>query len=357
MQRGDPAEQKRRRLAAERHAWPSAGQVPGLPNGSNDVNGTSGSAPDKLWPEDWSPDPSSRDENPPWDRESARIPVPPSPGGGGPPGERGGLGWEAMEQSYAGISLQDMTGTGRMPAMVPLPSEGSGWTKGVTAPRGGPAVVPARTPAHVEVDEQPSAHIKALNRGNLARATLIVSVALLLSRVLGLFRTSLFTAAFGFGPEADAYTYAFTLPDALFNIVAGGALASAFIPVFADYLIDKRDKKAAWHVTSSALNLSIGALTLLAVGGFFAAPIFLSTVFHDLFTNGNRTGPLAVQLTQIMLLQPIFLGGATVAIAVLQGRQHFVLPAIGQVIYTVSLIGGIALTLIDQKTRIFGGNL
>lgn len=346
MQRGDPAEQKRmrRRLAAERHAWPLDGQAGGPPNG---VNGAGGSAPGKLWPDD----PSSHDENPPWDRESARIPVPPSPG------EDDGLGWEAMEQSYAGVSLQDMTGTGRMPAMVPLPSQGSGWTKGVTAPQGGSAVAPAQMPADMEAVDQPSAHIKALNRGNLARATLIVSVALLLSRVLGLFRTSLFTAAFGFGPEADAYTYAFTLPDALFNIVAGGALASAFIPVFADYLIDKRDKKAAWHITSSALNLSMGALTLLAVGGFFAAPVFLSTVFHDLFTNGNRTGPLAVQLTQIMLLQPIFLGGATVAIAVLQGRQHFVLPAIGQVIYTVSLIGGIALTLVDQKTRIFGGHL
>src|SRR5579859_7466000 len=292
MRRGDPAEQKRRQRAAERHAGPVDGPAPGLPNGAH---GAGGSAPGKLWPDDPLSDPSSRDENPPWDRESARIPVPPSPGAGHPPGERDGLGWEAMEQPYAGVSLQDMTGTGRMPAMVPLPSQGSGWTKGVTAPRGGPAVAAAQMPADMEAVDQPSAHIKALNRGNLARATVIVSVALLLSRVLGLFRTSLFTAAFGFGPEADAYTYAFTLPDALFNIVAGGALASAFIPVFADYLIDKRDKRAAWHITSSALNLSIGALTLLAVGGFFAAPVFLSTVFHDLFTNGNRTGPLAVQ--------------------------------------------------------------
>src|SRR5690348_4641593 len=70
MQRGDPPEQKRRRLAAERHAWPADGQAPGLPH---DANGAGGSAPGKLWPDD----PSSRDENPPWDRESAHIPVPP----------------------------------------------------------------------------------------------------------------------------------------------------------------------------------------------------------------------------------------------------------------------------------------
>ena len=163
MQRGDPAEQKRmrRRLAAERHAWPLDGQAAGPPNG---VNGAGGSAPGKLWPDD----PSSHDENPPWDRESARIPVPPSPG------EGDGLGWEAMEQSYAGVSLQDMTGTGRMPAMVPLPSQGSGWTKGITAPHGGSAVAPAQLPADMEAVDQPSAHIKALNRGNLARATIIV---------------------------------------------------------------------------------------------------------------------------------------------------------------------------------------
>jgi putative peptidoglycan lipid II flippase len=58
-----------------------------------------------------------------------------------------------------------------------------------------------------------------------------------------------------------------------------------------------------------------------------------------------------------MLLQPIFLGGATVAIALLQARQSFLAPAVGQVIYTLSIVGGIGATLLDTKTGIFGGHL
>ena len=58
-----------------------------------------------------------------------------------------------------------------------------------------------------------------------------------------------------------------------------------------------------------------------------------------------------------MLLQPIFLGGATVAVAILQARQSFVLPAIAQVLYTASLILGILATIADQRWGIFGGNL
>src|SRR5262249_37922374 len=129
------------------------------------------------------------------------------------------------------------------------------------------------TAADVEVDDQPSVRVRALRPGNLARATMIVSSAILVSRVLGLFRTSLFAYTFGNGHDADAFTYAFTLPDTIFNIVAGGALASAFIPVFTDYL-NHKDRKTAWHIASSALNVSTAVLMVLAaICILFATPL------------------------------------------------------------------------------------
>src|SRR5579883_2963816 len=282
-----------------------------------------------------------RSVNPPWETETGRFASYHTT-----PAEQAEPNiwdWDAaLEQSYAGVSIGEMTGTGKIPAMVPLSPADTSWSKGVRAPSGGtPAVTIVGAPAagaaavqphDVDVDDQPSAQMRALRVGNLARATAIVTAALLLSRMLGLVRTTLFAATFGTSHDADAFTLAFTLPDAIFSIVAGGALASAFIPVFADYLIDKRDRKTAWHIASSALNLSMLVLTILA------ALIF---IFAD----------------RIMQLQPIFLGGATVTIAILQARQHFVLPALGQVIYTVSLISGILATQIDDRTHIFGGHL
>jgi putative peptidoglycan lipid II flippase len=207
----------------------------------------------------------------------------------------------------------------------------------------------------------------ALRSSTLLKATTIISAALLISRIFGLLRTTLFAAVLGYGSTTDAYTLAFTLPDAIFNIVSGGALASAIIPVFNDYMVRRKDRATGWKVASMALNTSMIAL----VGLCFIAIIFTEPVMRLFYGNGflgvnifadsgctsGCFGPLAVDLTRIMLLQPIFLGGATVAIALLQARQSFVAPAIGQVVYTLTVVGGIGATALDKSTHIFGGNL
>ncbi|HEX9069007.1 MAG TPA: murein biosynthesis integral membrane protein MurJ [Ktedonobacterales bacterium] len=293
--------------------------------------------------------------NPPWERESARMPAMPGqnddawapyyPGANGKNAERE---WStAVDQSFAGASMEDMSGSGRIAAVVPLQAGDQAWSGGVRAPKS----------AAMTADEQPSVQMRAFSKGNLARATAIVTAALLFSRVLGLVRQTLFSGVIGINNQSDAFVNASLIPEIVFNIVAGGALASAFIPVFTDYLVDKRDRKTAWHVASSAFNVSMVALTLLGVVGFIFTPQMLDVLIHPLLVKDANEFQLVVSLTRIMLLQPIFLGGATVAIAILQARQSFVLPAIAQVMYNVCLIGGILATLVDQHTHIFGGNL
>ena len=103
----------------------------------------------------------------------------------------------------------------------------------------------------------------ALQRSRIGRATLLLTGAFLASRVLGLLRTSLFAFVFGTSNTSDAYLQAFLIPDLIFNIIAGGALMSAFIPVFTNYMTGKNDERAAWHITSSALNLAIVVMSAL----------------------------------------------------------------------------------------------
>jgi putative peptidoglycan lipid II flippase len=230
-----------------------------------------------------------------------------------------------------------------------------GWQRPST--NGVGAAAQAYDPRELEADEQPSIAVRAFRSGNMARAALIVTSATLLSRILGLGRTTLFAATFGNTTQADAFTNAFWLPDTIFSIVAGGALASAFIPVFAEYMIDKRDKRTAWHIASSALNLTILVLIVVAgLGIIFADPI-LHVTLPAFYGKGDARGPIITHLTQIMLLQPIFLGGATVTIAILQARQSFLLPALGPVVYSASLIGGILASQADARWHIFGGDL
>lgn len=276
--------------------------------------------------------------------------------------------WQLANPSLAGAPLEEMTGTGKFAAVFPLTPGEAVWGKGFSAPkapRGSRAATagtaaypgPGAVPRGVEVDEQPSTRMRALSPGNVARAAVIITIFIFVSRVLGLFRTSLFAAAFGSGFISDVYVRAFVLPDAIFNIVAGGALASAFIPVFTDYLVGKRDKKTAWHVASAALNTSTLLLIVLAVVCIIFAPEIIHVTIPTIWSGSNPEGPYVAMLTRVMLLQPIFLGASTLGVGILQARQRFLLPAIGQAIYTVGPISGILATLLDRHTGIFGGNL
>lgn len=351
------------RMKARRDAWPAnpfAGQ-PVAPPASSGARGVAapgglpaGAPAFDAPPHNGIPAPSApSNERPPWEEDEPAY---------------SGWEWEpAFRESMPGSGLNDLSGSGKFPAVMPLTPGEPAWGRGVSAPRhplgwqsaanGAQAI---DLPAHVEVDTQPSARMRALQPGNLARAAAIVTAAILISRVLGLLRTSLFAAAFGPGRDADAFTQAFVLPDTIFNIVAGGALASAFIPVFTDYLVTKRDRKTAWHVTSAAFNLTtLMLIGVAAVCIVFASPILRLTVPGLFVAKGSVApeGPEVVTLTQVMLLQPIFLGAATLGVAVLQARQRFMLPAIGQVIYTVGLIAGILATLADRRWQVFGGHL
>ncbi len=310
------------------------------------------------------------DLNPPWDHASGRWPIPPQ-------AQPVANNWQApqvddpyieplVERSLPSMNMQDYTATGRITALPPL-RPGLSWSRGLKAPKAAAGSISAArvnragVEIGVEVDEQPSMHIAALKNSTLIRATTIVSLALLISRVFGMLRTILFAATFPYGPTTDAYTLAFTLPDAIFNIVAGGALASAIIPVFNDYMVKKHDRKTAWYVASAALNASLAVMVVFCLIAIIFTPQVMHLAFGQTFANcpngPDCSGPLAIDLTRIMLLQPIFLGGATVAIALLQAKQSFVAPAIGQVIYSVAIVGGIGATLVDNKTHLFGGHL
>src|SRR6266700_7083756 len=95
---------------------------------------------------------------------------------------------------------------------------------------------PSGMPFGVSEQRQPAAESAQdtgmLQKARIGRATLILTGSFIASRILGLLRTSLFAAVFGATTTSDAFLQAFLVPDLIFNIIAGGALSSAFIPVF-----------------------------------------------------------------------------------------------------------------------------
>ncbi len=192
---------------------------------------------------------------------------------------------------------------------------------------------------------EPTQDTGMIQRVNIQRATLILTGAFIVSRVFGLLRTSLFAFVFGTGAISDAYLQAFVIPDLIFNIVAGGALSSAFIPVFIKYISGKRDEKEAWHIASAALNLAIAIMIVLALIAIIFTPQIVP-LYNPKTPSISQQGyathiNLIILLARIMLLQAIILGGGVIVNAVLNARQNFLLPAIGTVLYNVGLIVGL----------------
>jgi putative peptidoglycan lipid II flippase len=180
-----------------------------------------------------------------------------------------------------------------------------------------------------------------MQKARIGRASLILSSAFIASRVLGLFRTTMFAAIFGASTTSDAYYQAFLVPDLIFTIVAGGALSSAFIPVFTNYMIGERDEKTAWHVASSALNLAViimMGLTLLAI---IFAPWIVPLYNPGLSQHNPQELALIISLSRIMFLQSIILGAGVIINSILNAKQDFLLPAVGTVVYNVGLIIGL----------------
>lgn len=168
----------------------------------------------------------------------------------------------------------------------------------------------------------------------LARAGAIVAIAFLASRILGYVRVVVITNEFGAGTELDAYFAAFRVPDAIFQLVAAGALSSAMIPVLAR-LFSQNEEDRAWRVVSTVLNVMLIVLFSASVIVAIFAPVIVPIITPGFDAVGTE---LTVRLTRIMLLSPILLALAAVASSVLNARGRFGAAAVAPSVYNLAII-------------------
>ena len=176
----------------------------------------------------------------------------------------------------------------------------------------------------------------------IARGAVVVMGAFVLSAVLSLVRQVLSGQTFGASATLDAFYSAMRLEEILFNLVAGGALASAFIPTLAEFL-EKDDRKGAWQLTSAILNL---VTIVLGVGSVLIVIFAPFVVRHVLAPGyGAEQRALTVELLRIVMLAPAIFGISGLLMGVMNSHQKFLLPAlapsmnwIGQIIGLVFLV-------------------
>src|SRR6185503_4544754 len=175
----------------------------------------------------------------------------------------------------------------------------------------------------------------------IARAAGTVMIAFVLSNIMGLVRQILVSRTFGTNQALDAFYAAATFPDLLFSLLAGGALASAFVPTFTGFLAkEKRDD--AWRLASSITNLVIVVLSLVSgLAALFAPTI----VRHVIFVLKRDLDPalqsMTVELLRIILIAPTIFGVSGLLMSILNTHQKFWLPALAPVFNWMGWIMGI----------------
>jgi putative peptidoglycan lipid II flippase len=177
---------------------------------------------------------------------------------------------------------------------------------------------------------------------SVARSASIVSGAVLLSRLSGLVREMVMARFFGASLSYDAFLLAFRIPNLTRDLFAEGALSSAFVPKFTEYLIHRSRADAARlaNLVATALILFVGGFCLL---GMFAAPWLVDTLapgFHAV----NGKFELSVLLTRVMFPFLLLVALAAQAMGILNACNQFAIPAFSSTFFNLgSVFFGVAL--------------
>jgi putative peptidoglycan lipid II flippase len=172
---------------------------------------------------------------------------------------------------------------------------------------------------------------------SVVRSAGIVSIAVFMSRVTGLLREMVMARLFGAGLIQDAFNLGFRIPNLTRDLFAEGALSSAFVPTFTDYL-STRTAKEAEHLA----NLVATAL-IIVVGTVCAAGMICAPLLVTLLAPGYAAVPgkfeLAVTMTRIMFPFLLVVALAAQAMGMLNASNRFGVPAMASTFFNIGSIG------------------
>jgi putative peptidoglycan lipid II flippase len=185
---------------------------------------------------------------------------------------------------------------------------------------------------------------EAASRHGLLRSAGVVSAAVLLSRVTGLVRETAMARLFGAGAVYDAFLTGVRIPNLMRNLFAEGALSSAFVPTFTEALTTGTALEAAElaQVVATALTLTAGAVS---VAGMIFSPQLVRLLAPG-FARVPGKFELTVLLTRIMFPFLLLVALAAEAMAILNARGRFGVPALASTFFNIgSVASGLALGL------------
>lgn len=161
----------------------------------------------------------------------------------------------------------------------------------------------------------------------------LVTVA---ARVVGFGRTAVLSRTLGTSCVGDVYSAANAVPNVVFEVVAGGALAALVVPVLAS-AVAAGDRATASRTASALLTWTVALLVPVAVAGALAAPLLVRALLSD-----DPTCAGAVETGSRMLVvfmpQVVLYGVGVVLAGVLQAHRRFLGPALAPLLSSLVVI-------------------
>ena len=174
----------------------------------------------------------------------------------------------------------------------------------------------------------------AVKAKSLAKSAALMGIIILVSKLLGFFRDLLTAWAFSTTDAGVAYSVASKLPITLFDLILGGVVTSAFIPVY-NSIVVKKSKKEAVGFAQSFLNVIVLITSTIAVIGVIAAPLLVRVMAPEL---SEEVSDMAAHLTRIMFPMIIFVGIAFTFVGFLQSEGEYNIPALISLVSNVIMV-------------------
>lgn len=190
----------------------------------------------------------------------------------------------------------------------------------------------------------PAAVTPGHETARIARAASVLALGNITSRVLGLVRETVKSHFFGAGSLVDAYGIATFVPTMLYDLLIGGMLNGALVPVFSE--LAEKDRDELWRLASAMLNLTvIGLAAFILIVELLTPQV---TAFFLLLSGGGSADvvPIAARLLRITVLAVLFLSVSGVMSGLLYALKRFAFPAFTAAVFNASIV---ALTLFFHR--------
>ena len=181
----------------------------------------------------------------------------------------------------------------------------------------------------------------------IARAAGILSLGNVASRVLGLVRQTVIANLFGASPYVSAFVAAARVPTMIYDLLIGGLLSAALVPVFSDYASPEK-RQELWRIFSVVVSLAVVVLSLIVILLELFAPQ-VAWIIGSGFDAELRA--VTTKMIRIILPAVLFFGLSGMVTGLLYTLKRFTYPAFGAAIYNAGIIT--AALLLADKVNIY----